>query len=162
MSDMFPEYIPDFTYKLVCNYSYSNDELLSREDEISLFMMLNKVQTAEDMSAFLRLDDSKLNKILRRSPEHTLKIIADAMWSLCMKLNVPQDEAVDCVGRVWNRDMGYLFENIEKMDIQEERRKLKEAREELEEAKYRANEAEEALEVALKRIQELELKLSDK
>ena len=84
------------------------------------------------------------------------------MWSLCMKLNVPQDEVVDCVGRVWNRDMGYLFENIEKMDIQEERRNLKEAREELEEAKHRANEAEKALEVALKRIQELELKLRDK
>ena len=119
---------------------------MTKEDEISLFMLLNKVQTAEDMSAFLRLDDRKLNEILSRSPEHTLKIIADAMWSLCMKLNLPQEEAVDYVGKVWNRDMGYLFENIEKMDIQEERRKVKVARKELEEVREELEEAKEELE----------------
>lgn len=168
MSDMFPEYIPDFTYKLICNYDYSNDALLSKEDEISLFMMLNKVQTAEDMSAFLKLDDRRLSEILKKSPEYALKIIANAMWSLCMKLNVPQEEAVDCVGRVWNRDMGYLFENMEKMDIQEERRKVKEAREELEGIKeelkmekYRADEAEAALDDALKKIEALKEQLSN-
>lgn len=162
MSEIFAEYIPDFTYKLICNYNFSNDELLTKEDEISLFMLLNKVQTAEDMSAFLRLDDRKLNEILSRSPEHTLKIIADAMWSLCMKLNLPQEEAVDYVGKVWNRDMGYLFENIEKMDIQEERRKVKVARKELEEVKEELEGTKEELEgtkerleAALKEIQSL-------
>lgn len=156
MSDVFAEYIPDFTYKLICNYNYTNDELLTKEDEISLFMILNKVQTAEDMSAFLRLDDKKLNEILRKSPEHTLKIIADAMWSLCMKLNVPQEEAVDYVGRVWNRDMGYLFENIEKMDIQEERRKTKEAREKLEKAERRADEEKRRADEAEHRVKDMQ------
>lgn len=155
MSEVFAEYIPDFSYKIICNYNYTNDELLAKEDEISLFMIINKVQTAEDMSEFLRLDDSKLNEILRKSPKQTLKIIADAMWSLCMKLNVPQDEAVDYVGKVWNRDMGYLFENIEKMDIQEERRKTKEAREEL--VKTKAE-----LEEAKKEIQTLKEQLNKK
>ncbi len=128
MSDMFPEYIPDFSYRLICNYNYTNEELLSKEDEISLFMMLNKIHTAEDVSAFLRLDDYRLNEILKKSPEHTLKIIADAMWSLCMKIKMPQEEAVDCVGKVLNRDMGYLFENMEDIDIQEMRRTAKEAK----------------------------------
>lgn len=159
MSDMFPEYIPDFTYKLICNYNYTNDELLTKEDEISLFMMLNKVQTAEDMSAFLRLDDYKLNEILKKSPEHTLKIIADAMWSLCTKLGVSHEEAVDCVGKVLNRDMGYLFENIEKMDLQEERRRTREAREELEAVKEELEGTKEKLEVALKEIQALKNQL---
>ena len=174
MNDMFPEYIPDFTYKLICNYNYTNDELLSKEDEISLFMMLNKIHTADDVSAFLRLDDHRLNEILKKSPEHTLKIIADAMWSLCMKIKMPQEEAVDCVGKVLNRDMGYLFENMEEMDIQEERRKVKEARkeleetkgeleetkEELEEEKHRADKAEAALKSALKEIEALKEQLS--
>jgi len=162
MSDVFSEYIPDFTYKLICNYSYSNEELLTKEDEISLFMILNKVQTAEDMAAFLRLDDKKLNEILGKSPEHTLKVIADAMWSLCMKINVPQEEAAGYVGKVWDRDMGYLFENMEKMDIQEERRKVKEARKELEELKEELEGTKEELEgtkeklaAALKELQAL-------
>ncbi len=162
MSEVFVEYIPDFSYKIICNYNYTNDELLAKEDEISLFMILNKVQTAEDMSEFLRLDDRKLNEILRKSPEQTLKIIADAMWSLCMKLNVPQDEAVDYVGKVWNRDMGYLFENIEKMDIQEERRKTKEARAELEKTKAELNETEMALAEAQKEIEALKAQLNKK
>lgn len=190
MSDMFLEYIPNFTYKLICNYNYSNEELLTKEDEISLFMMLNKIQTAEDMSAFLRLDDRKFNEIIKKSPEHTLNIIAGAMWSMCMKLKMPQEEAVECVGKVMNRDMGYLFENMEEMDIQEERRKVKEARKELEELKgeYEGTREElegtreelegtreelegtreelegarEELKTALKRIQELEKQLNNK
>jgi len=161
MNDVFAEYVPDFKYKLICNYNYTNDELLTREDEISLFMILNKVQTVEDMSAFLRLDDKKLNQILRKSPEHSIRIIADAMWSLCMKLNVPQEEAVDYVGRVWDRDMGYLFENIEKMDIQEERRKTKEAREALEIAERKADEAERKADEAERKADEAERKADE-
>lgn len=162
MNDVCAEFIPDFTYRLICNYNYSNEELLTKEDEISLFMILNKVQTAEDMSAFLRLDDRKLTEILMKSPEHTLKIIAYAMWSLCMKLNIPQEEAVEYVGKVWNRDMGYLFENIEKMDIQEERRKTKEAREERDREKHRADEAIAELEATKKELQALREQLSNK
>jgi len=41
-SDVFGEYIPDFKYYLVPIQKYSNDELLSKEDEISLIMMINK------------------------------------------------------------------------------------------------------------------------
>lgn len=159
MSDLFSEYIPDFSYKLICNYNYSNDELLTHEDELSLFMLLNKIQTAEDMSEFLRLDNSKLNAILQKSPEHTLKIIADAMWALCMKLNVPQVEAVNYVGKVWDRDMGYLFENMEKLDIQEERRKTEEERKRAEEERKRADKAEEALRKALQEIEHLKSQL---
>ncbi|MBO5425735.1 MAG: hypothetical protein J6A25_09500 [Lachnospiraceae bacterium] len=73
-----------------------------------------------------------------------------------------QDEAVDYVGKVWNRDMGYLFENIEKMDIQEERRKTKEARAELEKTKAELNETEMALAKAQKEIEALKAQLNKK
>lgn len=48
-----------------------------------------------------------------------------------MKMNVPQNEASNYVQKIKERKMGYLFENMEKMDIQAERRKTKEAREQL-------------------------------
>ena len=73
-----------------------------------------------------------------------------------------QDEAVDYDGKVWNRDMGYLFENIEKMDIQEERRKTKEARAELEKTKAELNETEMALAKAQKEIEALKAQLNKK
>lgn len=66
-----------------------------------------------------------------------------------MKMNVPQNEASQYVRKVREREMGYWFENMEKMDIQLERRntaqaraELKQAREELERAKAEARQAE--------------------
>ena len=37
-------------------------------------------------------------------------------------MNVPVDEAREMMGEIGGRGMGYLFENMEKMDIQAERR----------------------------------------
>lgn len=69
-----------------------------------------------------------------------------------MKMNVPQNEASQYVRKVREREMGYWFENMEKMDIQLERRntaqaraELKQAREELERAKAEAAEAAESM-----------------
>ena len=41
MNEVFGDCLPDFTYRLVKIHEYSNEELLSREDEMSLLMMLN-------------------------------------------------------------------------------------------------------------------------
>ena len=45
------------------------------------------------------------------------------MWALLIKMNVPIDEVREMMGEIGGRGMGYLFENMEKMDIQAERRK---------------------------------------
>ena len=37
-------------------------------------------------------------------------------------MNVPVDEVKEMMGEIRGRGMGYLFENMEKMDIQAERR----------------------------------------
>ena len=58
-----------------------------------------------------------------------------------MKMNVSQEEAKQCVEKVKERQMGYLFENMEKMDIQAERRNTAEARKQAEEAKNLAIQA---------------------
>lgn len=52
-----------------------------------------------------------------------------------------EEEAKQCVDKVKERRMGYLFENMEKMDIQEERRKTAEAQQKLEEAQKENAEA---------------------
>ena len=55
-------------------------------------------------------------------------------------MNVSQDEAKQCVRKVRERQMGYWFENMEKMDIQEERRNTARAREEAAKAIAQAKE----------------------
>ena len=64
--------------------------------------------------------------------------------------------------------MGYIFENMEKMDIQEERRKTEEQRKAAEEQRKRAEEAEQKLNEAeqkanekAERIRRLTIKLAE-
>lgn len=103
MKELFEDYIPDFTYKLVRNHDYSNDELLHNDDEMSLLMMLGKAQTPEDIHNLVNADQDKVTRIIQRAPEQILELIADTVWNLCMKMNVPQNEAEECVKKVRDR-----------------------------------------------------------
>ena len=110
-------------------HDYSNAELLARGDEISLAMLINKIQTPEDMSAFISLPGEQVNGILKDTPAHLLEILADVFRSLLYNMNLPEDEVEDAVAKIKERKMGRLFENVT-MDIQAERRQTQEAREE--------------------------------
>lgn len=152
MHEIFDNFIPDFTYKLIENSCYSDEDLLSKEDEMSLVMLINKMQKAEDISGFLKLPQEQINRIMKNAPEHILQIIVSIIWSLCMKLNVPEEDIVQCIEKVKERRMGYFFENFEKFDIQElwrERDKVKselsDAKEELTETKEELTETKEEL-----------------
>ena len=79
-----------------------------------------------------------MNRIVKKAPEHILEIIAMTVWGLCMKMKMSEEEARECVEQVKERRMGYLFENMEKMDIQAERRNTREALAKLAEAEEKA------------------------
>lgn len=57
-------------------------------------------------------------------------------------MNVLVDEVKEMMGEIGGRRMGYLFENMEKMDIQAERRNTQRERERAEAAEKRAEAAE--------------------
>lgn len=57
-------------------------------------------------------------------------------------MNVPVDDVKEMMGEIGGRGMGYLFENMEKMDIQAERRNTQRERERAEAAEKRAEAAE--------------------
>ena len=89
------------------------------------------------------------------SPEHVLDVIVSSMESLCFKIDVPAEERAECVRKVRERKMGYLWENMEKISIQEERRKTEEQRKRAEEEQARAEEAERKLRAAEALIKQL-------
>ncbi len=57
-------------------------------------------------------------------------------------MNVPVDEVKEMMGEIGGRGMGYLFENMEKMDIQAERRNTQREKEHADTEKERADAAE--------------------
>lgn len=101
-------------------------------------MLFNKIQDTVDLSEFLKFPREKLNDIVKDTPEAILDIIASVMESLCVKIGATEEEMQECVSRVKERRMGYLFENIEKMDIQAERRNTAQARAEAQENAIRS------------------------
>ncbi len=122
---------------------YTNEELLEKADEISLVMLFNKVQTKEDIERLREIPPEKLSEILQNTPGQVLQVIADVLYVLLLKENVPVEEAEELVEKVKEKKMAELFENMEKMDIQAERRKTAKQKERADKAEERADKAEE-------------------
>ena len=154
-----PEWIPDFRYEVVRLYDYSNQELLERGDEMSLVMLINKIQDTEDLERFIRIPADDVERIVKDSPEHVVDVLVSVMESLCFKIDASAEERRQCVRKVRERKMGYLFENMEKISIQEERRKTEEQRKKTEEQRKKAEEEHNRAEAQQKRAEIAEEKL---
>ena len=70
-------------------------------------------------------------------------------------MNVPVDEVKEMMGEIGGRGMGYLFENMEKMDIQAERRNTQREKERADMEKERADIEKERADTAELEIQRL-------
>lgn len=141
LNEIFRECIPDFTYEVIRLHDYDNEELLNRGDEMSLIMLFNKIQNAVDLEEFLEIPAEKLNGIIKDTPEYIVEVIASVMKALCVKIGASEEETDRCIQKVKERKMGYLFENMEKMNIQEERKLRAEAEKRLAEAQKAAMDA---------------------
>ena len=139
-SDVFGEYIPDFKYYLVPIQKYSNEDLLSKEDEISLIMLINKMQQIEDVKEFRELPADKINKILANTPKHIEDIIVKILMAFQLKANVPLVEAEENVGKVREKNVARLFENADLGDVQARRREMAELKEQIQTAQEQIQE----------------------
>ena len=123
--ETFKEFLPNFSYYIVPVHDYSNETLLEHGDEISLVMLINKLQSIDDVEQFRSLPTGKV-----------------------------EEETETLVGKVKEKKMGELFANMDKMDIQAERRKTAEAVKKAEEAEKKAAEAVEEAEKKAEKIAE--------
>lgn len=139
-SDILRPYIPDFKYIVVRNHDFSDEELLAREDEMSLLMLINKFQTADDITNFRDIEKDKIDSIIHNSSDQVIDIIAAVVRSLCTKIHISAEETDDAVQKMREHKLGYLFENMEKIDIQQLRKEAEEWRKLGEEERQKAKE----------------------
>lgn len=136
--ELLGDYLPHFKYQMVGLHDYSNEELLDRGDEISLAMLINKIDGLEDMEAFRSLPDERMDEILKDTPEYLLDIMEKLLRALLYSMNLEENETENAVSKIRERKMARLFENVT-FDFQEEKRKMREAAElEVRLAKQRA------------------------
>ena len=95
-----------------------------------------------DLTDFLSIPLEEINRIVKESPEAVIDIIVMVMQALCTKLNLSKQDTEQCVEKVRTRNMGYLWENIEKIDVQGTYEALTQAKAALAAAEERAQNAE--------------------
>ncbi len=154
--ETFGKYIPNFEYYLVPLRDYSNEALMAKKDEISLIMLINKLQTEKDVEDFWRLPGGEIEAMLQDTPAHLLERIAQVLQAFLLKMNVPVPETEKLTDKVRKKKVAELFADMEKMDIQAERRKTENERRRAEEAEGRAKGAEGRADEAERRAEEAE------
>lgn len=130
---------------------YTNEELSEKHDEMSLVMLINKIQTEEDLSEFRKVSEEMVDSIYGNAPDEIKEIYKKILWSLLMKLKVPNEEASNIIGEIGGHGMGYLFENMDEIDIGALKRNTAREKQRADEEKQRAD----ALEEELQRLRKL-------
>ena len=102
--------MPDFTYRVIPLHRYSTEELLSREEELSLVMLFNRIQTAEDLDFQHWSAEQRraAQEILKKAPEAVLELLGQIVHHFGLKLNVPEEDLRQYIKSVEDRDMGEL------------------------------------------------------
>ena len=133
---------------------YTNEELSEKHDEMSLVMLINKIQTEEDLSEFRKVSEEMVDSTYGNAPDEIKEIYKKILWSLLMKLKVPNEEASNIIGEIGGHGMGYLFENMDEIDIGALKRKVALTRQRAEEEKQRAEEEKQRAEEEKQRAEE--------
>lgn len=112
----FEPFTPKFFYKLIQLNDYSVEELVEKNDELSLLMIINRLQSTE---AFRELDlpENYLKNLSENSTEELLDIIVKITAVMLRHLNLPEDEIMDFTEQVKERKMAVLFEHFKDVDI---------------------------------------------
>ena len=70
LSDIFKDYIPDFRYEVVRVHDYTDDEIISKGNELSVIMLINKLKNSEDIKKLQNLPKEEIadftDRILER------------------------------------------------------------------------------------------------
>ena len=125
LSDLLGEYIPNFQYLVVPLSRYSNQELIEKEDELSLIMLIDKLRSAADFHELKEIPDDYFENISRDSPQTLLKLISKIVAAFLHRLNIPKDEIGTFTDQIERRDFKMFFDHFEYYDVQATRRESK-------------------------------------
>ncbi len=122
LSDVLGRYIPDFEYLVVPIVNYSDQEIIEKEDELSLIMLVNKLKSTADFEKLKNIPPEYFEKLSEKTPEYLLKLIGKIISVFLARLNIPRKEIGEFTDRIERREFDMLFDSFEAYDVQETRR----------------------------------------
>ena len=110
-AEIAKECIPEFTYKVVPLRDYGREDFQQYNNEMSLVMMINKIQKPEDFAEFRKNAKDFFESVYKHTSADVQDLIIRVLWGLLMKMKVPVDEAADMLRSVKEEEnMGILFD----------------------------------------------------
>ena len=170
LEDVFAEFVPDYSYKLIRLREYSNRELIDNNDEISFVMLIDRLRDSHEFKSLKEeLPDGYLDRISEMSADDVLNIIARVVAAMLRRRNVSEEKIAEFTEGIKERPMGVLFEDwdsgpdeelIEKGRA-EERKNTEAEKKRAEKAESRAAEAESRAEKAENRADKAESRATE-
>lgn len=126
LNDLLGKYIPDFEYMVVPLNQYSNQELIEKQDELSLIMLINKLRNTSDFKNLKDIPEEYFENLNKNTPEYLLRLLSKIIAVFLYKLHLPKEEVDYLTDQIERREFGMLFDSFEGYDVPETRRKCKE------------------------------------
>jgi hypothetical protein len=152
MNGIFEKYIPKFEYELVNLNDYSQNDLVTFNNALSLLLIIDKVKKAEDIKKLKDLPEKFIEEMSKKVPEVFLKIFRDSIELLLKRINVPIEEISKITNQIYERRFNNMFEIIDGYDVQATRREAREEAKEEARKEYEVKEKE--YEKEIKKLQE--------
>lgn len=106
-SDILGEYIPDYQCALMQVKNYSNNELMQREDVLSVIMMIAKLHRAADFAKIgEEVSQEYIQEVFMDAPEYLLDIVEQITRALLLEINVSGEGVEEFSGQIRERRMG--------------------------------------------------------
>lgn len=122
LSDVFGDYIPSFHYLVVPLNKYSKQNLIEKNDELSLIFLINQLQNSSEFHALKDIPKEYTEHLTENTPDYLLKIIGKVIAVLLHKLNIPDEEVYEVTDLITRRKFSMMFDNFQAYDVQETRR----------------------------------------
>ena len=122
LSDVFGDYIPSFHYLVVPLNKYSKQDLIEKNDELSLIFLINQLQSSSEFHALKDIPKEYTEHLTENTPDYLLKIIGKVIAVLLHKLNIPDEEVYEVTDQITRRKFSMMFDNFQAYDVQETRR----------------------------------------
>ena len=122
LSDVLGDYIPSFNYLVIPLNQYSKQDLIEKNDELSLIFLINQLQSSSEFHDLKDIPKEYTEHLTEDTPDYLLKIIGKVIAVLLHKLNVPDEEVYEVTDQITRRKFSMMFDNFQAYDVQETRR----------------------------------------
>lgn len=119
LADVFKDFLPDYRYEVIRIHDYTNDEIISKGNEFSLFMLVNKLKDSEDIRNLKNLPKDYLENLQNYSSDYLLELIATVVAAFMHKLQVNQMEIADVSDMIRERRFSMLFDSFDAYSVPE-------------------------------------------